>query len=214
MTSCPFSPFIVQVCTNDPYLTNVFSPLLHMTISLLSPWFFFFFFGAQIGNSIAKRTHNTTNPAETNYLFSFLSKNLTSIFLAGSYKLPCRPCNGSMKGLRFDKLVLQQVPWSMYVYGIHRSKTRLGAHFYVPAVPTKQNRVHWNWQSFCQYLRAPCWPSTCMWSRWGKLFKSTFVLLSNMQVGMWPSSHLFIFNVAWLSYYIDWTLYLEKLAKW
>ena len=91
---------------------------------------------------------------------------------------------------------------------------RLRAHFHVPDIPAeaKQSPLTY-WQNFCQYLQAPCWPSTCMWSRWGKSCKSTFVLFSNMQVGMWPSSHLFKIDVAWLSCYIDWALLSKMITN-
>ena len=50
--------------------------------------------------------------------------------------------------------------------------------------------------SSCQYLQTSSGPSTFM----------GFALLSNMQVAMWLSSHLLIFNVAWLerSNFISW----------
>ena len=79
----------------------------------------------------------------------------------------------------------------------NRIMPTLWAHFRVPTVPAKQNRVHWHRWSFCRHLQASWWPSTSMWSRRAKIWESRFVLLSYMQAGMWPSSHLPKLDVTW-----------------
>jgi hypothetical protein len=84
-------------------------------------------------------------------------------------------------------------------------------HFHVLDVLMKQNRACQHWWNFLQYLQASWWPSTFIWSRMAIIWESNkSALLSNVQVGIRPSSHLLpILNVACI---IDWNLeMLERL---